>query len=56
MGETFDKELVKKQYPYPIATYYAKMQKEEMFVNVNIKMTKKWKIKMYIFQDLLLSL
>lgn len=25
-------------------------------VNVNIKMTKKWKIKMYIFQDLLLSL
>lgn len=28
MGETFDKELVKKQYPYPIAIYYAKMQKE----------------------------
>ena len=27
-----------------------------MSVNVNIKMTKKWKIKMYIFQDLLLSL
>ena len=27
-----------------------------MLVNVNIKMTKKWKIKMYIFQDLLLSL
>ena len=25
-------------------------------VNVNIKMTKKWKIKMYIVQDLLLSL
>lgn len=27
MGETFDKELIKKQYPFPIATYYAKMQK-----------------------------
>lgn len=27
-----------------------------IYVNVNIKMTKKWKIKMYIFQDLLLSL
>ena len=26
------------------------------FVNVNIKMIKKWKIKMYIFQDLFLSL
>ena len=25
-------------------------------VNVNIKMIKKWKIKMYIFQDLFLSL
>ena len=30
MGEAFDKELIKKQYPYPIATYYAKMQKEEL--------------------------
>ena len=29
MEETFDKELVKKKYPFPIATYYAKMQKEE---------------------------
>ena len=26
------------------------------YVNVNIKMIKKWKIKMYIFQDLFLSL
>ena len=25
MEETFDKELVKKKYPFPIATYYAKM-------------------------------
>ena len=33
MGYTFDKELVKKQYPYPIATYYAKMQKEEMLIS-----------------------
>ena len=33
MGDTFDKELVKKQYPYPIATYYAKMQKEEMLIS-----------------------
>ena len=33
MGETFDKELVKKQYPYPIAIYYAKMQKEEMLIS-----------------------
>lgn len=33
MGETFDKELVKKQYPFPIATYYAKMQKEEMLIS-----------------------
>ena len=32
--------------------------KRERFinVNVNIKMIKKWKIKMYIFQDLFLSL
>lgn len=22
--EAFDKELIKKQYPYPIATYFAK--------------------------------
>lgn len=28
----------------------------DMFVNVNIKMLKKWKIKMYIFQELFLSL
>ena len=33
MGETFDKELVKKQYPYPIAIYYAQMQKEEMLIS-----------------------
>ena len=33
MGETFDKELVKKKYPFPIATYYAKMQKEEMLIS-----------------------
>lgn len=32
MEETFDKELVKK-YPFPIATYYAKMQKEEKCMN-----------------------
>lgn len=32
MEETFDKELVKK-YPFPIATYYAKMQKEEMLIS-----------------------
>ena len=30
--------------------------KEFVNVNVNIKMIKKWKIKMYIFQDLFLSL
>lgn len=29
---------------------------DETCVNVNIKMIKKWKIKMYIFQDLFLSL
>jgi len=29
---------------------------DEYDVNVNIKMTKKWKIKMYIFQDLFLRL
>lgn len=28
----------------------------DTIVNVNIKMIKKWKIKMYIFQDLFLSL
>lgn len=28
----------------------------ESFVNVNIKMLKKWKIKMYIFQELFLGL
>ena len=28
MEETFDKELVKKKYPFPIATYYAKMQRK----------------------------
>lgn len=33
MEETFDKELVKKKYPFPIATYYAKMQKEEMLIS-----------------------
>lgn len=33
MVETFDKELIKKQYPYPIATYFAKMQKEEMLIS-----------------------
>lgn len=33
MGETFDKELVKKQYPFPIATYFAKMQKEEKLIS-----------------------
>lgn len=31
-------------------------QLETHSVNVNIKMIKKWKIKMYIFQDLFLSL
>ena len=30
--------------------------KNGWIVNVNIKMIKKWKIKMYIFQDLFLSL
>ena len=29
---------------------------KDVVVNVNIKMTKKWKIKMYIFQDLFLRL
>lgn len=29
---------------------------KDVVVNVNIKMIKKWKIKMYIFQDLFLSL
>lgn len=33
MEETFDKELIKKQYPFPIATYFAKMQKEEMLIS-----------------------
>lgn len=33
MEETFDKELVKKKYSFPIATYYAKMQKEEMLIS-----------------------
>lgn len=33
-----------------------KNEESEVFVNVNIKMTKKWKIKMYIFQDLFLRL
>ena len=33
MGETFDKELVKNKYPFPIATYYAKMQKEEVLIS-----------------------
>ena len=33
MEETFVKELVKKKYPFPIATYYAKMQKEEKCMN-----------------------
>lgn len=36
MGEnTFDKELIKKRYPYPIATYFAKMQKEELLISKN---------------------
>lgn len=29
---------------------------KDVVVNVNIKMIKKWKIKRYIFQDLVLSL
>lgn len=33
MGEIFDKELIKRQYPFPIATYFAKMQKEEMLIS-----------------------
>lgn len=33
-----------------------KDKKVEKYVNVNIKMLKKWKIKMYIFQELFLSL
>lgn len=33
MGEIFDKELIKKQYPFPIATYYVKMQKGEMLIS-----------------------
>lgn len=32
---TFDKELIKKRYPYPIATYFAKMQKEELLISKN---------------------
>ena len=34
----------------------SEMTEVSMDVNVNIKMIKKWKIKMYIFQDLFLSL
>ena len=33
MEEKLDKELIKKKYPFPIATYFAKMQKEEMLIS-----------------------
>ena len=28
-----DRELIKKKYPYPIATYFAKMQREELLIS-----------------------
>lgn len=43
------------RFPY-IGGDAASGTKNLIGVNVNIKMIKKWKIKMYIFQDLFLSL
>ena len=40
----------------PVFVVSNKIQRYGAGVNVNIKMIKKWKIKMYIFQDLFLSL
>ena len=46
-----------KNFKRQVKNNIAKFEGDDfMFVNVNIKMIKKWKIKMYIFQDLFLSL
>lgn len=45
------------EYDQPVLSSYENGYRKELGdVNVNIKMIKKWKIKMYIFQDLFLSL